>query len=120
MIVLDTAFHLTFDGKNTKPELACLGNCKKVWWQSDLENRPENTCPLCGHQGLTKAIEKVHYKILTSANRPLRLSDFTDFTKVTHKDKQFVKGFLANGGGIDNLSIVKPAFIEKAKAEWCS
>lgn len=119
MIILDTAYHITFDEHSNKPEIACTSKCRKVWWKSDFANRPKNVCPLCGGS-LCEAIEKVHYKVLNSAKRPLRLSDFTSTTKVPHRDKLSIKALFKGGAGIYNLSVVKPAFEDKARAEWCS
>ncbi|WP_240224589.1 hypothetical protein [Rheinheimera hassiensis] len=119
MIILDTAYHITFDEHSSKPEIACTGNCRKAWWKSDFANKHISLCPLCGGS-LCEAVEKVHYNVLSSANRPLRLSDFTSTTDVPHREKLSIKALLKGGAGINNLSVVKPAFVEKARAEWCS
>ena len=120
MIILDTAFHITFDARYSNPEIACTGNCKKVWWLSDFDGRDAEICPQCGSSDLCEAIAKVHYSVVNSANRPLKLSDFTSVTAVPYKDKQSIKNFLQQNGGINTLSVVKPAFVEKARKEWCS
>lgn len=119
MIILDTPYHITFDGHDTRPDIACTGNCRKVWWQSDFDMKPKGLCPLCGCDGLSEAVEKVHYTILANAHRPLRLGDFTSVTRVPHSEKQSIKKALSGGAIITTLSLVKPSFIEKARAQWC-
>lgn len=118
-MVIDTQHHTTFDGHSTKPELACQGLCKKVWWHSDMKNRPQGICQLCGGQ-LIPAIEKKHYTVIAMANRPLKASDFTAHSNPSHKDKQFIKDFIKNGRGIDNLSVVKKTSEQLARETWCN
>ena len=119
MNIVDTAYHLTFSDETTLPAYACVGKCKKIWWEADFKGRDESVCPLCSG-GLTSPTDGVHYKILSSANRKLRLSDFKKFAQISSTEKTNIKSILANGGHISNLSIVKPAFEEKALHEWCS
>lgn len=118
MIIVDTPYHITFDELADLPVFACTGKCRKVWWPNILKDRPAGICPLCGG-ALCEAVEKVHYSVLARANRSLKLSDFQSVQKMDHRDKQTVKGLLAGQTVIHNLSMVKPAFVEKAKNEWC-
>lgn len=119
MIIIDTPYHITFDYRTTNPVIACTGKCRKVWWLSDFERRDSTICPQCGSSGLCEAVEKVHFSVLNRADRALRLGDFTSATKVNSKDKAAIKGLLEKGVVIEGLGVVKPAFIEKAKKEWC-
>jgi hypothetical protein len=118
MIIVDTPYHVTFDELAELPEFACAGKCRKVWWGQMLKDYPAGKCPLCSGE-LCRAVEKVHFTVLARANRSLKLSDFQSVQKMDTKDKQTIKNLLAGKSVIHNLSMVKPAFVEKAKAEWC-
>lgn len=118
MIIIDTAFHITFAEYGERPILACIGKCKKAWWLEDFENRDKKLCPMCGSD-VHPAIEDVHYKILSKANRNLKYSDFKKIVVMPNHEKIKIKELLKSGVNVTNLSLVKPAFEEKARKKWC-
>jgi hypothetical protein len=119
MKVIDTPYHLTFSDEITMPDFACEAKCKKVWWDVDFDGRDKSVCPLCSGE-LTRPTIGVHFIILDSANRKLKFSDFKKVTQIPNKEKKSLKKYLEAGVHISNMSLVKPAFVGKAKSEWCS
>jgi hypothetical protein len=121
MIIVDTPYHVTFDNHETKPILACVGKCRKVWWNEQLSLQGKSLrCPQCGSTNLDQAVEKVHYKILSIANRVLRFSDFEIISKTDPESWMQIKSFFEKNVVIDHISVVKPAFVDMAKKQWCS
>lgn len=118
MLTIDTPFHVTFSDSREKPVYACVGKCKKSWWISDLEDRSKSQCPQCAGE-LVEASENVHFKVLRSANRSLKLSDFEAFLALSYQEKQELKKIAASKIYIGHLSYVKHKFEKKALQEWC-
>jgi predicted RNA-binding protein len=119
MIIVDTPFHITFSSHNHKPCSACVGLCKKIWWDFDLVdyvNKAE--CEQCGHD-LVSSIEGVHYKVIKQSNRNFRPKDFKGFRDINKQELAELSQLVTIGTIIDHLSKVKSAFVEKAKADWC-
>ena len=119
MLVIESAHQITFCDENDLPTLACVDKCRKVWWESCLENKPKDACPLCASR-LVSAHKDVHFNVLANANRGLRFSDFKKIKQMNRRDKVAIKELMERKVRISNLSLVKPAFEAKAKAEWCS
>jgi acetyl-CoA carboxylase beta subunit len=117
MIIIDTPYHVTFTSYAGLPLASCTGKCKKSWFKEELENK-ENICPMCASL-MQEAVEGVHYKIIDKSNRELKLSDFKKFQELNTQEKSMLKEAFKNKAKIACLSMVKPKFIEKAKAEWC-
>jgi acetyl-CoA carboxylase beta subunit len=117
MIIIDTPFHVTFTSYTNLPSFSCTGKCKKSWFKEELENG-NNICPMCASP-MQKAVEGVHYKVIDKSNRELKLSDFKKHHGLNAQEKSMLKEVFENKNKIACLSMVKPKFVEKAKAEWC-
>ncbi|EPJ0021458.1 hypothetical protein ACTBJ2_004515 [Vibrio parahaemolyticus] len=117
MLIIETPYHYTFSDFSTLPDFCCVGACKKIWWKSDLKNKPF-CCQQCSGE-LSECRENKDYKVIDFANRNLKLSDFKKFGSLPFKDKKSLQNLINNGASITNLGLVKPQFIAKAKAEWC-
>lgn len=119
MIIIDTAFHLTFSCANEKPKYSCTGKCKKSWWEHDFDMRPTmGLCPQC-QSGLTTAIVGVHFNVLKNDARNLKIDDFKEFNMMSEADINSINQQLKSGIKITHLSKVKDKFIGKALKEWC-
>jgi len=68
---------------------------------------------------MQKAVEGIHYKVIDKSNRELKLSDFKKHHGLNSQEKLMLKEVFQNKNRVACLSMVKPKFIEKAKAEWC-
>jgi hypothetical protein len=120
MIIIDTPFHITFSSETETPQYACTGKCKKAWWPTDFEDNPTmGLCPRCS-DGLTNAMEGVHFKIIEKINRNLTIKDFEKYIEpgLSNTDKNKLDMMLKNGAKIGNMSVVKPKFIARAIKEW--
>ena len=117
MIIVDTPHHITFSSAHERPVFACSGACQKVWWLIELATAKQSHCPQCGGQLIT-AEEHTHYTVVNQAQRDLTLDDFRQTFPMDNNDQRTVEGLLKGGAKINNLSMVKPQFEEKAKAHW--
>ena len=117
MFIIDTPYHVTFTSYPEPPICACTGNCKKSWFKDELENQTDS-CPMCASI-LEPATNGVHYKVIAKANRSLKISDFKKEYGLSHKEKSMIKEALQKGIEVGCISLVKPKFVSKAKAEWC-
>lgn len=74
MQIVKTAKHLIYSAETGEPSHACMGECRKVWWQSDLEGRIEAvasvSCPQCGGK-LVSDIPEGHYQVVTKDAGPM-------------------------------------------------
>jgi len=118
MIIIDTPYHVTFSNTSKLPTQVCVGKCKKSWWEHDLKDRGFQKCPQCGGM-LDKAVENVHFKVLSKYNRKLKLSDLKKFNSLDPKEESTMRDHLNSGMKIHHLSRVKKKFQEKALEEWC-
>ena len=118
MRIIDTAHHISFSDQNTAPQYACIHQCKKVWWDVDFDDKPKDSCPMCGGD-LVEAIEKVHFNVLYAANRDVRYKDIKKIMQIPQKEKLQIKQYFDIGAKLNNLSFIKPAFNKKARNEWC-
>lgn len=116
MMIIETPYHITFSSLNELPVAACNGKCKKVFWQSDIENEKDK-CSQCGSD-LTTAQQNIHFHILLKANRNLKTSDFKKFGPLPHSHKKELQYYLSMGALIQHLSTVKPEFQKLAISEW--
>jgi hypothetical protein len=120
MIIIDTPFHITFSSWSAKPQYACTGKCKKSWWPKDFQDNPTmGLCPMCKN-GLTNAVEGVHYKIIEQESRNLTIADIRKFVEPGLSDQgtDRIEMILKNGGEIGHGSVVKSKFIERAINQW--
>jgi hypothetical protein len=117
MIIVETPHHITFSSSHDKPVLACTGVCQKVWWLIEFSAADKSRCMLCGGQ-LTPAVEHTHFTVMGQAKRQLTLDDFSNAYPMDEPEQRTVGGLLSGGARIDNLSMVKPEFVELAKAGW--
>ncbi len=118
MIIVDTPFHVTFRSLSDLPTFACSGKCKKVFWESDMENEEAKVkCQQCG-DNITCAVCNVHFKVLSIGNRNLKASDFKKYGDIKHSEKKQLQSYLAMNAQIMHLSQVKPKFEKRAIAEW--
>lgn len=118
MIIIDTPFHITFRSLQDLPIFACTDKCKKVFWETDMEDEiSKYKCSTCGGL-MTEAVSKVHFKILSKANRNLKLSDIKAYANLNNTDKKRLQQYLEMGSKIMHLSYVKPQFEKKAITEW--
>lgn len=119
MVIVDSPFHLTFSSCHYLPCRACLGKCKKVWWDFDFTDRPDNgICHQCSGQ-LDDAVEGVHFKTVQIAKRPFRPKDFKGFKEISKSEQDELAKLLGMRAEISHMSKVKAAFVDKAKREWC-
>lgn len=120
MIIIDSPYHVTFSSTgSSKPQYACVEMCRKVFWEEDLEGwYGTNACPACKGR-LQSAVEGVHFKVLSQSKRPLKVSDFEKFTKVSKEEKEKLRQMLSGKTVVSHMSTVKEKFVEKAKKEWC-
>jgi hypothetical protein len=118
MIIVDTPFHITFRTLSDEPSFACVSKCKKVFWLSDINAEIDRTiCMQCGGE-VQAATKGVHYKVLATSNRNIKLSDFEKFGGLTHKDKKQTQSWLASNAKFMHLSRVKKEFEARAIKEW--
>jgi hypothetical protein len=118
MIIVDTPFHITFSSLCDLPIYACIDKCKKVFWESNMkEEANKEKCSMCDGI-LTKAVDGVHFKILSKANRNLKLSDIKAYNVINNSEKKALQSYLAMDAQIMHLSYVKPQFEKRAIAEW--
>lgn len=111
MIIVETPFHITFSTKNSLPIKYCTGSCSKVF----LDDK--SACDVCG--GTTEtAFEDTHYKILSRSIRDLIIADFKITHLLSESELNDISSAIDMGAKIDHLSVVKPEFESKAKAEW--
>lgn len=68
MQIIKTQHHLIYTAEKEKPEFACLGSCKKVWWKGDIEDYTsalaKPACPQCKGE-ITTRIPEGHYSVIT-------------------------------------------------------
>lgn len=116
MITIDTAHHITYSSTTDLPYKACTGKCRKAWWKFDFESRGSKHCPQCGGK-LRQATEGKHFKV--TAKRPGKLleSDLAEYQ--TEDGKPIVDARAFQLINVRHVSLVKPEFAAKAKAEWC-
>lgn len=118
MIIVDTPFHITFRSLSDEPSFACISKCKKAWWISDLKSdSDQHICMQCGGE-VRPATKGVHYKVLVTSNRNLKLTDFEKYGNITSKEKKQTQSWLISNAKIMHLSLVKKRFEEKAVKEW--
>lgn len=69
MQIVKTQNHLIYSANQGPPTHACVGNCRKVWWPTDLPSGlsivAKPSCPQCGGE-LTSDIPIGHYKLISS------------------------------------------------------
>lgn len=116
MQVIETKYHFTFTDYSGLPIYCCADKCKKAWWQNDIKTT-SHECPQCGSQ-LKSAVENADFKVIQTANRPLKVSDMRKFGGMSNADKKRLQHLIQRGVQITNLGLVKPEFEEKAKKEW--
>lgn len=67
MQIVRTKNHLIYSANKGKPAYACLGTCRKVWWQDDVPSGlaivAVPACPQCGGP-LTGDIPNGHYTVV--------------------------------------------------------
>jgi hypothetical protein len=101
-----------------RPSKACVSKCKKVWWDFDLSDHSDSVCRHCGGL-LSNAVEDVHFKVVKSAKREVfKSKDFISLHKYMDQDAINKITNLGPGQGIKHFSLVKPAFVDKAKNQW--
>lgn len=110
---------MSFTEYNDLPVVACVGKCKKSWWSVDLKDRDKDTCPLCG-SAVSQAVEGVHFTVLSRSKRALKYKDFKKYSTMTAREKEELKSFISSGAKLSHISVVKKAFEERAKQEWCA
>lgn len=68
MQLVKTKNHLIYSANEGPPSHACLGVCRKVWWEGDLPDgiavAAKPACPQCGG-ALTSDIPKGYYAVVT-------------------------------------------------------
>lgn len=66
MKMIKTPNHIIMTVENTPPKFSCKGECKKVWWESDMHISASSlmipSCPMCG--GKLKLATRMDYKSL--------------------------------------------------------
>lgn len=117
MIIVDTPFHITFSSFNNHPVFACTGKCKKIFFESDIADDVTGICPQCGDR-LVNAVSGVHFKVLSTSNRKLKLSDFKKYAGIKHAEKRQIQNCLDMNAEIKHVSFVKDKFEEHAIRNW--
>jgi NAD-dependent SIR2 family protein deacetylase len=66
MKIIKTLNHIIMVAETTLPKYACIGKCKKVWWENDMHISASilkvPTCPACG--GKLKLATKLDYEVI--------------------------------------------------------
>lgn len=98
MIRVETAYHIITASANKKPDYACIGKCKSVWWSDEVNPHlviEAIKCPKCG--GDIRKASKNNYRIIERTISPNSINRF----------------------GVRTTHAVKPDFEDMAKREWC-
>ncbi len=117
MIVVDTPFHISYSSNKAKPKYACTGDCKKSFWDTDMEDRDKSVCPMCGGK-IDRAIEGVHYKTL---KRMVGLGDSKTLLRlgvIKEDEVKSFEGYLGSGASFPHLSRIKSKFEAYAMERW--
>lgn len=68
MQIVKTKNHLIYSANQGSPSHACLGRCRKVWWEDDLPSGlavvAKPSCPQCGG-ALTSEIPEGQYIVVS-------------------------------------------------------
>lgn len=116
MIAIETPHHTTYSDTTELPYKACTGKCRKAWWKFDFESRGSKYCPQCRGK-LRPATEGKHFSVIERRNGSVKPSDFDGLQ--TEDGKPIVNVEMLERANLQHLSLVKPEFADKARAEWC-
>ncbi len=101
----ETQHHYIYIEVEDPPEYVCTGNCKSIWWPTDIPTPgiiELPRCPKCG--GSISAAQAKDYRMLDLI--PELQNQVKQYQQSNHRYK------------LSHLAAVKPEFEEQAKKGW--